>query len=517
MHVTLPAISRSRGVKVQGPFLLQPAPVEFENGAQSRACDIAYVSCARREVGEGSKGKTGEEAGISVLAVAFSDGKVDLCLEVEKVEAEWTGTRGGGEEQWPSLVVYETIDLGLATTLLDAKEDVEEGLDDNSPFFVTDPIYPDTLYVYHDLGAHCLLMGRWLEEMLEIMNLDGDEEGDEEDDEKVLKEAERSLRSSQGTDVLWMLKTYSESRSSKAPKVIGMSVVNDVYLGYSLLVVTDSLQLVALELSLRVDPSATLSTPPYATSSSLPNRGVSDTPPAYLSLLDSPFTIPPPLDNPASIKASVPRFAIKSGNRNQPPQPLVITPDTLRLLGKTVETFRHSIRDLVESADSVQCRLELQMKELSRQLTKLTELRNMAVDLSKSTDGSLAGRLETVVRKQEELVQRTDKVLQRLMDHHEPVLSTFEKKWFDELKRLEKEVKGDQGGAGDRSLERRKERVEQQFGELKNVLVELKKREMKGDAGVGSPQRAPRVSVLDSPGGLGETQLRQLEIKLAEE
>lgn len=55
----------------QGPYLFQPAPVEF--GDEGDASDIF---CLKTEP-------------IGVVAIAFEDGKVDVCLEVERVEARW--------------------------------------------------------------------------------------------------------------------------------------------------------------------------------------------------------------------------------------------------------------------------------------------------------------------------------------------------------------------------------------------------------------------------------------------
>ena len=71
----------------QGPFLLQPAPRTLEGSEGGDAIDIIYLSFGGEgeEIGEGEV----ETERLGVVLVAFQDGKVDLFLDVEKVEARW--------------------------------------------------------------------------------------------------------------------------------------------------------------------------------------------------------------------------------------------------------------------------------------------------------------------------------------------------------------------------------------------------------------------------------------------
>lgn len=69
----------------QGPFLLQPSPRTIDGSEGGDATDIAYVAFGS-DVEEGVEGET-ERLGL-VLAV-FQDGRVDVYLDVEKVEARW--------------------------------------------------------------------------------------------------------------------------------------------------------------------------------------------------------------------------------------------------------------------------------------------------------------------------------------------------------------------------------------------------------------------------------------------
>ncbi|EGU12567.1 hypothetical protein RTG_01100 [Rhodotorula toruloides ATCC 204091] len=470
---------------LQGPFLLQPAPHDLSNGADDSACDISYLSPAA--------------GGLGVLVVAYRDGKVDVLLEVEKVEGSADSDDEGvteteTETDLPTLAVYESIDLGLASEL--ASSAVSSELRTNAPVLIRDPLYPDTLYVQHKLGAHCLLFGPWLEEVGEALRVDEKEDGREG------SEVEKVLRKGTGTEVLWVLKTVGsgdEEGEERNPPVEGLAVVNDVYLGYSLLLLTSSLQLVGIELALRVDPSASAlaapSSPGPSASTTTDNKSAE---PAYVSLLDTPFTVPPLLSTSSRSSApAVPRLAPTK-------QPLEITPDTLRTFGKHVSTVQDAIRDLVGAADSVQSRLELQMKELSRQVGKLAELDSLRGELGKSVSATgLEGRLRSVEEKQRALLARTDRVLQRLIESHQPSISAYERKWFDELERLEGQIVGDDSG----SLESRTRRLEAMLEALRPGLEELKRKEAGGGA-QGTPGRK---------GGMGEAQVKALEARLAEE
>jgi hypothetical protein len=211
---------------------------------------------------------------------------------------------------------------------------------------------------------------------------------------------------------------------------------------------TESLQLVSIEMSVRVvEPH------PIA----LESDKVDPTePPAYIPLLTPPPFVPPaPLDAqkglPKNTRIALPTNIAKG-------KELEITPETLRFLGQAVQSYRGETRDIVSAANVVQGRLELQLKELSRQLGKLAEVERIVESDKKKAEGALGGRLEKAREKQRELLARLDRVLQRLMDSHQPVLSTYEKQWFEELARMEAQISKDKTGSG-RTLQARLDQV----------------------------------------------------------
>ena len=79
-----PPTQLKHGPVRQGPFLLQPAPLVLDGCDGGDATDIVYLNFgADEEVSEGETERLG------VVLVAYQEGRVDVFLDVEKVEARW--------------------------------------------------------------------------------------------------------------------------------------------------------------------------------------------------------------------------------------------------------------------------------------------------------------------------------------------------------------------------------------------------------------------------------------------
>lgn len=100
--ITLPKskyLHDGKSVKRQGPFLFKPAPEELKLSAETGtkvegvASDIVVLPGTAAHPSHDLKGKAKEHpssgSGIGVVAIAWKDGRVDVCLEVAKVEAIW--------------------------------------------------------------------------------------------------------------------------------------------------------------------------------------------------------------------------------------------------------------------------------------------------------------------------------------------------------------------------------------------------------------------------------------------
>lgn len=68
----------------QGPFLLQPSPLTIEGSEGGDATDIIYTV-----LGSEDDECDSETEKLGIVMIAYQDGKVDVCLDVDKVEARW--------------------------------------------------------------------------------------------------------------------------------------------------------------------------------------------------------------------------------------------------------------------------------------------------------------------------------------------------------------------------------------------------------------------------------------------
>lgn len=106
----------------------------------------------------------------------------------------------------PMLAVYESIDLGLikmlnVITTQKFEPPVLDLLQANHSTLLVDPIYDDTVYVYHAFGVHLLNLGPVLQSLALALR--------REDDGSAL---ENALRDSAGTKVRPLLTTFSVER-----------------------------------------------------------------------------------------------------------------------------------------------------------------------------------------------------------------------------------------------------------------------------------------------------------------
>jgi len=85
-HVTVqPPRNNKYPLAKQGPFLFQPAPLELGGmEEEAEATDIIYL-----EVGAEGRDDDAESEKLGAVLIAYQDGRVDICLDTEKVEAQW--------------------------------------------------------------------------------------------------------------------------------------------------------------------------------------------------------------------------------------------------------------------------------------------------------------------------------------------------------------------------------------------------------------------------------------------
>ncbi|KAI0952617.1 hypothetical protein AcV7_008361 [Taiwanofungus camphoratus] len=437
-----PAVSRSIPMRPpntvrnppvrQGPFLLQPSPRSLEGSEGGDATDILYLAF-ERDVEDGAGSETER---LAVLLITFQDGRVDVCLDVEKVEARWEHQQPP-DSDLPMLAVYETIDLGIISTLskvtvAKSEPPILELIQGNHPVFLLDPIHDETIYVYHAFGVHALQLGPMLRSLAVALRNDADNG----DDAGSLEEV---LHNCNGADVQPLLSTFSVERRCSNP-IVGVSIPNDVYLTYSIFILTSVMRMTVLPLNLRPDS-------PYSVTSDLPSisekspppksPATPDEPPAYVSLLGSESYVPPPI---FSRPSSNPRLSLPPSSDLK--SEFMLTPDTLRFLGTAVERFESQIHEVQLARRAAEARAELQEQEFARQRAKCQEMFDM---MSRSKGLRRVATKEKVIKlqhTQKMLMTRLDRVLQSLMEKASPELSDHETKWFEELRRMKEEVVG---------------------------------------------------------------------------
>lgn len=108
------------------------------------------------------------------------------------------------------LAVYETIDLGIISTLskvtvAKSEPPILELIQGNHPVFLLDPIHDETIYVYHAFGVHALQLGPMLRSLAVALRNDADNG----DDAGSLEEV---LHNCNGADVQPLLSTFSVER-----------------------------------------------------------------------------------------------------------------------------------------------------------------------------------------------------------------------------------------------------------------------------------------------------------------
>ena len=224
--------------------------------------------------------------------------------------------------------------------------------------------------------------------------------------------------------------------------VIAVAVPNDVYLTYSIFILTSAMRVVSFSLNLRSDIPLSHPIGPTPQRERIidePLLKPVDGPAAYISLLGSNPFEPPPVFSRSSGLPSNPHLALPASETSKE---FRLTPDTLRFLGQTVERFTAQIRDVQLADRGVQLRAALQKQEHQRQSDKFQEMKMLIDQLKGPRRQKATQRLKDVHDSQSLLLSRLSRVLQAMMKKASPALSDHETKWFEELKRMKAEVLG---------------------------------------------------------------------------
>ncbi|CAO3642831.1 unnamed protein product [Mucor hiemalis] len=399
-------------VQRQGPFLINHTQ-PLDNGVQTS--DLLYLNADP----------------VNVLALALTNGTVQNYILASEIDAQWQMPVKNAKDGWQK-------ELGILLTDSDflPRATLYESINLHSshlpPFqrvtLLNDPLYPDTYYAYHAGGVHAIDMHSWVYKLGKLIS--NHEKSQNADAERGLKDW---LNEKKTSDFRLLVDT-SPFSTGYIP-IIGLVLISDIYLSYSVLAITSDYRLTTCELNMRrgLIASEASTTAVKQQLKSLESES------GYQPLLPLPaFQPPKQLDSlPKQTKVVIP--SDMAGK-------VVINEDTLRFFHKTSEQVRRDTHDLKKAAIKIDGRLTLQQKEFERQVVFLRELydrlQRVRSDEAKSTQEQ---KLKDLTATHAKLRLRIDEQLRKLMNTYQPDLSNEEKEWIAKLEKLSKQIGGDSG------------------------------------------------------------------------
>lgn len=215
--------------------------------------------------------------------------------------------------------------------------------------------------------------------------------------------------------------------------MLGIAIVTDIYLTYSLLALTRSYKLVATELSVRHEH-----TKPAATVSHAKRRTEGPALKYEAFSGKAAYTVPDAL-NTAPLKFAV--SADLGGNK-----PIVINENTLRFMVSTSQKPLEAMTKLLGIASALEQRISVQEQELERQIDTASKLaRTLENTVSAKAVKEQDERILQLARRHGKISLRIDSFLRKSMQIHQPELSEDEKKWVERMNELQEKVEGPNG------------------------------------------------------------------------
>lgn len=460
----------------QGPFLMTPSPIETNENEEETVSDLLHfryspvsssststssVPPSQKHIANLSTGlnpsSDPNNDGVGVFMIAYQS-RIDVCLEVEKIEPHWVSSseveeqheKAGVTGELPMLVTYECIDLNLKKSPNERQDSDDSGGLSNGLNLVPDARYLDTIYVSHRFGIHAVSTLAWIESLARGSGRrTGEASPSEGDDEARML---RTIQEKTGSQVAWIVQTAANVSRSRnpipsvpgPPRIASLSVVDDAYLGYSLMALTDDGQLVAVPLKHRpLGPTPDVEGGGRHRSM-IADRGSLQAMPApgilgrsrgpYSGMLgEERWAVPELLSKGACAErrlSAPPEGASSSASAS------------LRYAHQVSSQIDHYIRQLVEAVNAGQDRLRLQITQFQGQIQQLARYPGQLEALDSHLE-TQSHRLHAVYSNHKMLLKKADLVLQKLADDRNRDLSREEVKWFAELNRMALEVRGD--------------------------------------------------------------------------
>ncbi|KAI7879763.1 hypothetical protein K492DRAFT_208027 [Lichtheimia hyalospora FSU 10163] len=400
-------------VQRQGPFKIQD---NNQLVADSQVGDLIFISTQAA----------------NILVAAYTNGHVQSYLLGSEIDPQWLMPVQSRESDWkyelgqflscadilPKASIFETIQLRN-----------QPGYGTHNISIIPDHLYKEIIYVYHAGGVHRINMTKLITGLSDLERLDASGV-----DPKTFYTALQDWHAKDNTSECTCLIESNATGASTTEPIIGMAIITDIYLTYSMLALTGSYKLVPHELSLRQDA---ISTPSATRDSPEPTLGNKDQD-GTESLLEGPLYTPS-VPQSSQTKIVVPQeYAGK--------KEVVISEDSLRFLSTSTETLARNINQVNKGTVAAKRRLQLQEREMQRQTDTIRDLYQRLDDLfSVESQNNFNERILETARNHGKLALRIDSILRQAMGRFHPGMSTQEKEWAESLDDLQKQVEGDQG------------------------------------------------------------------------
>ncbi len=247
-------------------------------------------------------------------------------------------------------------------------------------------------------------------------------------------------------------------------------MTDDVWVNYTVFALTSTYRIIPIEQQLRVQETSHGATPTSVltppASSKPPSAHVAPTltSSAFATLLVVPYNAP---CAPSTLK--LPKLPANRVGIDE-----ITTGEQLAQVARALAMLMAQRTATLPILYSIHSRLELMAKEYPRQRVFSAQMLSALEKLAKERRPETEGRLQALVVRQDEILVRIDRVLQRLMDSYSKELTEYEVKWFKELARMRKEVSGTSDG---RSLNARALLAQEQLEMLKPALMRLQDEE----------------------------------------
>ncbi|KIR68697.1 hypothetical protein I314_01120 [Cryptococcus bacillisporus CA1873] len=393
-----PAPGAHRALLRQGPVVFSPGPQDVGNvdedlDEEQMATDLLIMQVGADNTEAGGSKKTEEQ---TVIAIAWSGGRVDIGLELDAPEARWVSSR---DPTPPPPMIHITDSILLSFPNSDPFI-----ISSNAPVLARDPLYSDVFYVSHSFGVDSINVRPVVD------GLDGDGDEGELPPPEVLR--------------------LVESNGVPNAPIVGLFCFCNITFGYGIVALASTGQVAYIELDIRCgDPLALLSGTTRAANGF--EAELKDT----QSLLDNVF-------DADSLVSSV-KTGSKALSRQIPDysMPLtVINSDHLSAL-QDISSHVHAQAQRIRAASqTVENRLDLQVQELQLHARLLAQCRQDVSDLQKS---ETLDRIESLIRRQESIQKRVEKMLAILALEYKPFVGYGERRWFKELEEMEMKLNGD--------------------------------------------------------------------------